>query len=132
MSVNVSLCFRLCLAAGAVFVAGCATKPLHGAVTPMGGDQYKSFVKAADEAGAMKAFDSDAKATCKKPGTLGKFDPLAEDGKYVVVSQQTSKNKAPEAKTDNKIADAAISLSALGKALRMEANVESVTVFKCL
>ena len=131
MSVNVALCFRLCLAACAVLVAGCATKPLYGAVTPMGGDQYKSFVKASDEASAMKAFDSDAKATCKKPGTLGKFDPLAEDGKYVVVSQQTSKNKAPEAKTDNKIADAAISLSSLGRALRNEANVEAVTVFRC-
>ena len=58
MSVNVSLCFRLCLAAGPVFVAGCAPKPLHGVVTPLGGHQYKSFVKAAAEAGAMTAFDS--------------------------------------------------------------------------
>lgn len=123
---------RLLTCLSLVALTACATKPLHGAVTPMGGDQYKSFVKAGDEASAMKAFDSDAKATCKKPGTLGKFDPLAEDGKYVVVSQQTSKNKAPEAKTDNKIADAAISLSSLGRALRLEANVEAVTVFKCL
>jgi hypothetical protein len=122
---------RLLACLGLVVLAGCATKPLHGAVTPLGGDQYKSFVKAGDEAHAMKLFSEDAKATCKKPGPLGKFDPMAEDGKYVVVSQQTSKNKAPEAKTDNKIADAAISLSSLGRALRSEANVEAVTVFRC-
>ncbi|MFM2052423.1 MAG: hypothetical protein RL456_460 [Pseudomonadota bacterium] len=116
----------------AAALLGCATKPLHGAVTPLGNDQHKSFVKAGDEAGAMKMFDEDARATCKKPSKLGKLDPLAEDGKYVVVSQQTSRNKAPEAKTDNKIADAAITLSVLGKALRMEASVETVTVFRCV
>lgn len=113
----------------AVFLTACATIKTQGAVTPLGGGQFKSFVKASDEARAMKMLDNDAKLTCKQEKG-SRFDPLTE-GKYVVVSQQTAKKDAPQAKTDNKIADAAITLSSLGGALRAQTEFTATTVFKC-
>lgn len=110
-------------------LTACATAKLQGAVTPIGNGQFKSFVKSSDESRAMKMLDADAKLTCKQEKG-SRFDPLTE-GKYVVVSQQTAKKDAPEAKTDNKIADTVIALSSLGKALRAETEFSATTVFKC-
>ena len=109
-------------------LTACAAPKLRGAVTPVEGGQYKSFVKGPDEPGAMKNFDADARQTCKEAkGSMNPFDKP----KYVVVKQTTADKPAPDAKTDNQYVNMAVTLSGLGKGLRDEARFEVTTVFKC-
>lgn len=104
-------------------LCACATKrvQLMGAVTPLADGTYKSFVKAQDEAAAMKMLANDGNATCDRDGKK----------RFIVVSQENSKKDAPEVKTENKFLDAAVALSTAGRGLRNEARFESATVFKC-
>jgi hypothetical protein len=114
---------RTLLACTCLALAACATKKvqLMGAVTPLADGTYKSFVKAQDEATAMKMLTNDGNATCDHDGRK----------RFVVVSQENTKKDAPDAKTDNKFIDAAVALSTAGKGLRNEASFESATIFKC-
>ncbi len=114
---------KIALACACLALAACATKKvqLMGAVTPLADGTYKSFVKAQDEAAAMKMLTNDGNATCDRDGKK----------RFVVVSQENSKKDSPEVKTDNKMLDAAVMLSSLGKGLRNEVSFESATIFKC-
>jgi hypothetical protein len=113
-------CLLACLCLG---LTACATKKLQlmGAVTPLADGSYKSFVKAQDEAAAMKILTHDGNAICERDGRT----------RFVVVSQENSKKDAPDVKTDNKFLDAAVALSSAGRGLRNEASFESATIFRC-
>lgn len=120
-----SLALPLAIAAA---LTACAAPKLRGAVTPLEGGQYKSFVKGPDEPGAMKNFDADARQTCKEAkGSMNPFDKP----KYLVVKQTTADKPAPEAKTDNQYVNMAVTLSPMGQALRNEGRFEVSTVFRC-
>lgn len=103
----------------AIFLSGCAT--INGAVTPMEGGEYKSFVSADSKKNAMRMVANDAKLTCKEAG---------KDG-YIVVSQEEKQTGLGEITTGNNVLDKAISISKIGEATRKHTEYEIDTVFKC-
>lgn len=100
-------------------LSGCAT--LQGSITAMEGGEYKSYTQAKTKIAALKMADNDAKLTCKNEGGM----------KYVVTSQEESKNGPEELTTGNKWVDKAISISQIGQDTRDQTDYEVTTLFKC-
>ncbi|MBL4585209.1 MAG: hypothetical protein JKX83_11425 [Pseudomonadales bacterium] len=100
-------------------LTACAS--IEGTISPMGGNQYKSFVSAEKKPEALSIASSDAKLTCKEEG----------NGKYVVVSQEVIKQEPKGIETGNKWLDKAIVIGTVGYGPNKEIRFEVTTTFTC-